>query len=1444
MLERDLFFAAWDIDDAIERQGYLDSACINNTTLRNRLERLLNHAREDSDFLNQPAADLCSDWDSAWIGEPSGVPLSVGEPLTQTGAAGDTGQTLLLNPLIPVASASSTEVLSSSPLGMLFGRYRLGRILGAGGMGIVYLAEDMRLGRRVALKIPKFDVDGKLHLIERFRREARTMASVLHRHLCPIFDVAEQDGQHYLTMAFIDGETLGQALKRGATFSTRQIADLVRKLALALEAAHQAGVVHRDLKPANVMIDRSGEPIVMDFGLAWMVHETDARVTQSGAIIGTPAYMSPEQAEGDPDQIGAASDIYSLGAMLYELLAGRPIHTGSVTHVLYQLRHDDPTRPSVIRRDIDPQLEAVCWKAIARRPEDRFATAGEFAEALAGILADCRDSSPLAPAIDLPFTSDSTAGERARVKGLHTTSRPLTPALSPTVTSAPKSTPIEGEREQAPEPPRRSRTALAGFAALVFLAAVLLITTRNGSVEVTSPDGKLPDDVKVVVTRGGEEIELLQADNQWSAKLVNGEYQVQLRGGEDRFEITTSQLTINRLGRAVVKLEMRPPVAVPQPGPVVVGLQTPPQPPTEPAKPPLPLNIDDKQAKAHQADWAKKIGVPVEYTNSIGMKFVLIPPGEFMMGGTPAEIAAHLNEIKADSQWQERIQSEAPQHKVVLTRPIYLGVHEVTQKEYETIKETNPAHFSPSGAGQAAVANLDTQNHPVEKVSWNQAIDFCAKLNETENVKPYSIRLGKVVVPLIGDGYGLPTEALWEYACRAGSPTKFWMGDVEADLSRVSWFDQNSGGRTHAVGEFPANPFGLHDLHGNVWEWVQDVWESKYYSRFSETPAINPLASPSDIPDFPDIPETPRRVVRGGGFGDPAWFCRSSCRHAFDPAQRYLALGFRVSLTVDVVKAAIAKRTPQPITTPPPVIGPHMQALTGTGSHLPLAPISATITPVGPTYVKSATGFTGTWAARTPPEWRGTFTGLGFLPRDNTGSHSTRYDFSGLPHSVLPAGTYFALTDLDTVEYLTLKAYDSTHTALSTPWLNLHPLSQWGQGTGTGSPGEVLPTDMPGWEWNPSIQTYVFEGIQIVGNPNISFALSSREDIAFLEVSREVTGFNFHLMAPAADPVPSGLPVESPRPAIAPFDHKRARTHQVAWAEQLGVPVEYTNTIGMQFILIPPGEFMMGSTSDEIVEAVAAFTPTDDQTWPDFFRTEAPQHTVRLTKPYYLGVYEVTQAEYEQVLGKDRNHSCFAPLSFGSNDVIGRDSTRHPVEMVSWYDAAEFCATLSQKEKMKPFYMREGEAVTPLEGTGYRLPTESQWEFACRAGTTSKYSTGDRIADLDAMGWFSLNSQGRTHAVGEKNANPFGLYDMHGNVEEWCQDHYAAYSEAQLENPSVTSTTETRRVTRGGFWTFMWPLCRSSHRFARTPESQFNYTGFRVVLEVEAVKAAIADRTP
>jgi Leucine-rich repeat (LRR) protein len=201
--------------------------------------------------------------------------------------------------------------------------------------------------------------------------------------------------------------------------------------------------------------------------------------------------------------------------------------------------------------------------------------------------------------------------------------------------------------------------------------------------------------------------------------------------------------------------------------------------------------------------------------------------------------------------------------------------------------------LAPTGAGKDAVGGRDTTSHPVENVSWNDAAEFCAKLSRHEKRKPFYFRSGETVTQLDGTGYRLPTEAEWEFSCRAGTTTRYWSGDTDQDLALAGWFGTNSGGRTNAVGELKANPFGLHDMHGNVWEWVQDEWEATYYGQFQETPARDPKG-PSSAGSG--------RVIRGGDLDDPACDCRASPRAAYGPTSRFFNVGFRVSLAVTAVK--------------------------------------------------------------------------------------------------------------------------------------------------------------------------------------------------------------------------------------------------------------------------------------------------------------------------------------------------------------------------------------------------------------------------------------------------------------------------------------------------------------------------------------------------------------
>jgi serine/threonine protein kinase len=258
------------------------------------------------------------------------------------------------------------------------GPYRIVRHIGGGGMGDVYLAERVDIGLPVALKVPKLHVSAETELLERLMREARAVARIDHPNICKIYDIGQDAGIHFLAMQFVDGPTLEALLKQRADsplLSTRGAVELVRKIALALAAAHARGVIHRDIKPSNILIDeRRQEPVVTDFGLARPGGDDGLTYTQTGKVLGTLLYMSPEQADGRVGEIGVASDIYSLGITLYELLTGAvPFRS------LQELFTKAAAAPSSIRKELSPELDRIVLKAIARKAADRYRSMEEFA---------------------------------------------------------------------------------------------------------------------------------------------------------------------------------------------------------------------------------------------------------------------------------------------------------------------------------------------------------------------------------------------------------------------------------------------------------------------------------------------------------------------------------------------------------------------------------------------------------------------------------------------------------------------------------------------------------------------------------------------------------------------------------------------------------------------------------------------------------------------------------------------------------------------------------------------------------------------------------------------------------------------------------------------------------------------------------------------------------
>jgi formylglycine-generating enzyme required for sulfatase activity len=276
------------------------------------------------------------------------------------------------------AKPSDGPGLPSDALPERFGPYHIVQRLGKGGMGTVYLARDTRLDRPVALKV--CHLSNQPQALERFRREAKAAAALRHPNLCPVYEYDVRDGIPYLVMAYIEGPTLAERLGERGPLPQREAALLVRQLALAMHEAHSHGVIHRDLKPSNVAIDERGQPVILDFGLARQ--GAGARLTHTGATLGTPDYMAPEQVRGDTAAIGPACDVYSLGIILYELLTGEVPFQGPLPALLGQALYAEPPPPSQLRPDLDPRLEAVCLRALAKDPAQRHADMAAFAAAL------------------------------------------------------------------------------------------------------------------------------------------------------------------------------------------------------------------------------------------------------------------------------------------------------------------------------------------------------------------------------------------------------------------------------------------------------------------------------------------------------------------------------------------------------------------------------------------------------------------------------------------------------------------------------------------------------------------------------------------------------------------------------------------------------------------------------------------------------------------------------------------------------------------------------------------------------------------------------------------------------------------------------------------------------------------------------------------------------
>lgn len=1173
-----------------------------------------------------------------------------------------------------------------------FGTYRILRELGRGAMGTVYLAEHTTLDRQVALKMANFSHDAHGELLARFRREARLAATLRHAHICPVHEVGEIDGWHYISMAYIEGQPLSALIRSKTRLPEKQALNIARKLAFALQEAHEHGIIHRDLKPGNVLCDAKGEPIITDFGLARRAgSEESARITHEGMIIGSPAYMSPEQIEADPDQLTPAADQYALGVILYEMLTGVLPFRGPLGTIITSILTKRATPLRQVRVDLDPRTEALCVRMTSRNASDRFPSlkaAGNEMISILKSLGAAPTVSASAPAVATATRPEApNAGRKPKAKA----DEELTDAAIESLGATARKLLARRDFEQV----------------LPLLEAI--------------PENRRTDEVESLLERAQR-----QADEVMCLETEIDE-----------------AMRVNDIERVLQKTEAL-----------------------------LKIKPNHPRAKKVQEQFGQYGGAFAARGFKRGRG-----TGETVGEGTwiPWGVLAFGLAVFGVALWG-------------VTAYLKVGdaVVKVTINDPDVRVTIQGTTVSVEGAAQPLKVNpgdgkLKINYGGLEFESSN--FTLTKGKNPVVEIELLDTKLAaKFGDQPIGD-WTVPRKPA------AAAPQRPAEKDAVAAAS--------------AGGPAPLKaPFDAAQARASQTEWARYLGVPVDYS--------NSLGM-----KFVLIP--PGEYVRGSTDQDP------DAQPDEKPAHRVRITRPIYLGTTEVTQSQYRKVTGKnPFQFQPD--GVEARRVTGVDvSNFPAESVSW----------NDAVQFCQSLAEKYPPA-PGKTKAEGYrLPTEAEWEHACR------------AGT------------TTRWAFGDTENAVNAQVLaGLDPKDAAPKPVGQLAPNAWGLFDMHGglYEWcadgagdyaattDTAVDPFVApngEMRRVRGgswDTPLKQSRSARRLALNANDHGQSTGFRVAIVLSQPSPPPA--------PVVAPFTPAQAVAHQNAWAAHLGLPVEFTNSVGMKLRLIPPGDYVVGLTQAELDVELAKVK--GDGIWESRLRSSAPQHRVTLTQPYYVGVYEVTQKEYETVVG--RNTSYLSPKAAGKDLVNDLDTNQMPVESLAWSQAVEFCVRLSERERLSPSYSGVGDTASLVAGHGYRLPTEAEWEVACRAGSGTRYWFGDDEGRLSEVAWTATNAGRVTHPVGQLKANPFGLHDVHGNVWEWCHDlydpqFYAQYSDRRAIDPAgPAAASPLHRVFRGGGFTFDAGKHTSGMRVANSPNAVDHSIGFRVLLP--ATKASVEGRRP